>query len=141
MRAVVQEWRHPMLSLVRLGLHSQRYVASESMAQTSAEGALQAHKPKVLVLTGPTAVGKTAISLDLAERLNGEIISADSVQVYKGLDIGSDKVNLRIFEIGASPIEVGRRKVIEKILQLCSAGTSRRFPWKNVGVSLITCST
>jgi tRNA dimethylallyltransferase len=50
-------------------------------------------KPKVLIVTGPTAVGKTAISLALAERLNGEIISADSVQVYKGLDIGSDKVS------------------------------------------------
>lgn len=49
-------------------------------------------KPKVLVLTGPTAVGKTKISLALAERLNGEIISADSVQVYRDLDIGSDKV-------------------------------------------------
>jgi tRNA A37 N6-isopentenylltransferase MiaA len=64
------------------------------MTQTSGEYALQALKPKVLVLTGPTAVGKTAISLDLAEKLNGEIISADSVQVYKGLDIGSDKVKL-----------------------------------------------
>ena len=53
-------------------------------------------KPKVLVVTGPTAVGKTAVSLALAERLNGEIISADSVQVYKGLDIGSDKVCNRI---------------------------------------------
>ena len=49
-------------------------------------------KPKVLILTGPTAVGKTQVSLALAERLNGEIISADSVQVYRGLDIGSDKV-------------------------------------------------
>ena len=49
-------------------------------------------KPKVMVVTGPTAVGKTAVSLALAEKLNGEIISADSVQVYKGLDIGSDKV-------------------------------------------------
>ena len=43
-------------------------------------------------MTGPTAVGKTRVSLALAERLNGEIISADSVQVYRGLDIGSDKV-------------------------------------------------
>ena len=49
-------------------------------------------KPKVLILTGPTAVGKTKASLALAERLNGEIISADSVQVYRGLDVGSDKV-------------------------------------------------
>ena len=56
-------------------------------------------KPKVLVITGPTAVGKTAISLALAERLNGEIISADSVQVYKGLDIGSDKVRLSQWQL------------------------------------------
>lgn len=47
--------------------------------------------PRVLVLTGPTAVGKTQLSLALAEQLNGEVVSADSVQVYKGLDIGSDK--------------------------------------------------
>lgn len=51
-----------------------------------------ASRPKVLIITGPTAVGKTNVSLDLAERFGGEIISADSVQVYKGLDIGSDKV-------------------------------------------------
>lgn len=51
-------------------------------------------KPKVLILTGPTGVGKTKASLALAERLNGEIISADSVQVYRGLDIGSDKIGM-----------------------------------------------
>lgn len=50
-------------------------------------------KPKVVVITGPTAVGKTQVSLALAEALNGEIISADSVQVYRGLDVGSDKVS------------------------------------------------
>ena len=49
-------------------------------------------RPKVLILTGPTAVGKTKASLALAEALGGEIISADSVQVYRGLDVGSDKV-------------------------------------------------
>ena len=49
-------------------------------------------KSRVLVLTGPTAVGKTQLSLALAQRLDGEIVSADSVQVYDGLDIGSDKV-------------------------------------------------
>jgi tRNA dimethylallyltransferase len=51
-----------------------------------------ASKPRVVVVTGPTAVGKSAIGLELARRLNGEIISADSVQVYRGLDVGSDKV-------------------------------------------------
>ena len=49
-------------------------------------------KSKVVVITGPTAVGKTNVSLLLAEALGGEIISADSVQVYKGLNVGSDKV-------------------------------------------------
>ena len=46
----------------------------------------------LVVLTGPTAVGKTALSIELAKRLNGEIISADSIQVYKHLDIGSAKI-------------------------------------------------
>ncbi|MDE6583550.1 MAG: tRNA (adenosine(37)-N6)-dimethylallyltransferase MiaA, partial [Clostridia bacterium] len=49
-------------------------------------------KPKVVFVLGPTSVGKTFIGVNLAKKLNGEIISADSVQVYKGLDIGSAKV-------------------------------------------------
>ena len=47
---------------------------------------------KILVITGPTAVGKTKLSIELAKKYNGEIINADAVQVYKGLDIGSAKV-------------------------------------------------
>ena len=46
---------------------------------------------KVIVITGPTATGKTALSVRLARELDGEIISADSIQVYKKLDIGSAK--------------------------------------------------
>lgn len=46
----------------------------------------------LLVLVGPTAVGKTALSLELAQTLGGEIISADSRQVYRGMDIGTAKV-------------------------------------------------
>lgn len=46
---------------------------------------------EVLVLTGPTAAGKTALALDVAERLHGEIVSADSRQVYRHLDIGTAK--------------------------------------------------
>ncbi|MEG0177091.1 tRNA (adenosine(37)-N6)-dimethylallyltransferase MiaA [Anaerorhabdus sp.] len=48
---------------------------------------------KVLVLVGPTAVGKTKFSIELAKRFNGEIISGDSIQVYRGFDIGSGKVS------------------------------------------------
>lgn len=47
---------------------------------------------KVLVIVGPTAVGKTALSIEMAKKLNGEIISGDSMQVYKDLDIGTAKV-------------------------------------------------
>ncbi len=50
----------------------------------------------VIVITGPTAVGKTELSLFLAEKLNGEIINADSTQIYKGIDIATNKEkNLR----------------------------------------------
>lgn len=47
---------------------------------------------KVVAIVGPTAVGKTSLSIDLAKRFNGEIISGDSMQVYRGLDIGTAKV-------------------------------------------------
>ncbi|RRK09523.1 tRNA (adenosine(37)-N6)-dimethylallyltransferase MiaA [Lactiplantibacillus garii] len=50
------------------------------------------HTKKVLLIAGPTAVGKTALSLALAKQLNGEIISGDSMQVYRHLDIGTAKV-------------------------------------------------
>lgn len=49
-------------------------------------------KPRLLVLIGPTAVGKTRMSLDLARALNAEIISGDSMQVYRGMDIGTAKI-------------------------------------------------
>lgn len=49
-------------------------------------------RPKLIIIAGPTAVGKTKLSIELAKRINGEIISADSMQVYKYMDIGSAKV-------------------------------------------------
>lgn len=48
-------------------------------------------KPKVLVIAGPTASGKTGIAIELAKRLNGEIVSADSMQIYKYMNIGTAK--------------------------------------------------
>lgn len=47
---------------------------------------------EIIVITGPTAVGKTRLSIELAKKLNGEIINADAMQVYKGLNIGTAKV-------------------------------------------------
>lgn len=49
-------------------------------------------KPPLIILTGPTAVGKTALSLRLAKAVGGEILSADSMQVYQHMDIGSAKI-------------------------------------------------
>ncbi|HET7658264.1 MAG TPA: tRNA (adenosine(37)-N6)-dimethylallyltransferase MiaA [Bacillales bacterium] len=49
-------------------------------------------KEKLIVVVGPTAVGKTKVSVELANRLGGEIINGDSMQVYKGMDIGTAKI-------------------------------------------------
>jgi len=50
-------------------------------------------KKTVVAIVGPTAVGKTQLSIELAKRFNGEIISGDSMQVYKGMDIGTAKIS------------------------------------------------
>lgn len=58
-------------------------------------------KPKIVAIVGPTASGKTSLSIEVAKHFNGEVISADSRQVYKGLDIGSGKVTKE--EMGGIP--------------------------------------
>lgn len=50
------------------------------------------NKQKIVIIAGPTGVGKTALSIEIAKKFNGEIVSADSIQIYKGLDIGSAKI-------------------------------------------------
>jgi len=52
-------------------------------------------KQKIIVIIGPTASGKSSLAVDLARKLNGEVISADSRQVYKGLNIGTGKITKR----------------------------------------------
>lgn len=80
---------------------SKKAKISHTTASMSTASQHNSKKPKILVLTGPTAVGKTKVSVALAQALNGEIISADSVQVYRGLDIGSDKITT--FEMKGVP--------------------------------------
>ncbi|MGG4155815.1 tRNA (adenosine(37)-N6)-dimethylallyltransferase MiaA [Peribacillus muralis] len=53
---------------------------------------MKQQKGKLLVIIGPTAVGKTKMSIEMAKLFNGEIISGDSMQVYKGMDIGTAKI-------------------------------------------------
>ncbi|MCD6270438.1 tRNA (adenosine(37)-N6)-dimethylallyltransferase MiaA, partial [bacterium] len=52
-------------------------------------------RKKLIVILGPTATGKTDLSIELAKKFNGEIVSADSRQVYKGMDIGTGKITKR----------------------------------------------
>ncbi len=50
-------------------------------------------KEQLIVIVGPTGAGKSIVAVELAKRLNGEIVSADSMQIYKGIDIGTAKLN------------------------------------------------
>ena len=64
---------------------------------------------KIIVITGPTGVGKTRLSVKLAKKLKGEIINADSMQVYKGLDIGTAKIR-----------EVEKENVPHHLFDICN---------------------
>jgi tRNA dimethylallyltransferase len=62
------------------------------MVNVSAAGQAPPERPALVAVVGPTAAGKTALSLDLAERLGGEIVNTDAMQVYRGMDIGTAKL-------------------------------------------------
>lgn len=71
-------------------------------------------KKPLVVLTGPTAVGKTKASIGLAKAIGGEIISADSMQVYEYMDIGSAKIRPEEMQ-GIPHYLVGRIKAMGRI--------------------------
>ena len=88
-------------------------------------------KQPLIILTGPTAVGKTALSIRLAKAVGGEIISADSMQVYRHMDIGSAKVTSG-GDGGSAPSPdrcAGARGRVQ-----CGACLSRwqRRPWQSI---------
>lgn len=66
-----------------------------SQAQKEIPSNLDKNRKRVIVLAGPTATGKSALAMELAESIGGEIITADSMQVYKGMDIGTAKATLQ----------------------------------------------
>lgn len=66
---------------------------------------------KVLVIAGPTAVGKTALSIRLAQQFNGEVISGDSMQIYRGLNIGTAKIT-----------EEEKQGVSHHLIDICDIG-------------------
>ncbi|CAL4925048.1 unnamed protein product [Urochloa decumbens] len=71
--------------------HSAQKVAMATASLPPAEKRNKKKNDTVIVISGPTGAGKSRLTLEVAKRLGGEIISADSVQVYRGLDIGSAK--------------------------------------------------
>lgn len=62
-----------------------------SQAQKEIPSTLERNRKRVIILAGPTATGKSELAMELAQQMNGEIITADSMQVYKGMDIGTAK--------------------------------------------------
>ena len=82
-------------------------------------------KKPLIVLTGPTAVGKTKLSIALAKAVNGEIISADSMQVYRHMDIGSAKIKKWM----ASHIIWWMYWSQQKILTLSFFSRWQKMPW------------
>src|SRR3990167_4599946 len=66
---------------------------------------------RLLIICGPTATGKTKLALYLAQHFNGEIISADSRQVYRGMDIGTGKDLPVNFEFRISNFEFNTKKI------------------------------
>ena len=57
-------------------------------------GMAMSEKPRIIAVVGPTASGKTALSIALAKALDGEIVSCDSMQIYRGMDIGTAKPDM-----------------------------------------------
>lgn len=70
------------------------YIGLAIEAQKQIPSSLQKPAKRVIVIAGPTGCGKTAFAMQLARAINGEIISADSMQVYRGMDIGTAKPSL-----------------------------------------------
>lgn len=69
------------------------YVLMSDQMTRQNKGTPTRRKPPLIVIVGPTAVGKTGLSIELAERFNGEIVNADSRSFYRGMDIGTAKVS------------------------------------------------
>ena len=68
----------------------------------------------LIVITGPTATGKTGFAVNLAKELNGEIISADSRQVYRGMSIGTGK--------DIEEYTIAGKKIPYHLIDICDAG-------------------
>jgi tRNA dimethylallyltransferase len=96
-------------------------------------------KPKIIFLVGPTAVGKSEVAIALAKKINAEIISCDSMQIYKGMDILTSKPSLtlrkkiphHLIDIVSPTIEYNvakyRQKAVQKVKEIISRGKTPLF--------------
>lgn len=88
-------------------------------------------KPKVVVILGPTGSGKTALGVKLASEFNGEIISADSRQVYRGMDIGTGK--------DLAEYKIGRKQIPYHLIDIISPNTKFNLArYQKLAVKAIT---
>ncbi|KAL7216731.1 hypothetical protein ACSBR1_028627 [Camellia fascicularis] len=87
-------FRFSHTAAITLPIHSSALSFRRRLFVTNCSASVAGKKEKVIVISGPTGAGKSRLALELAKRLDGEIISADSVQVYRGLDVGSAKPSL-----------------------------------------------
>ncbi len=85
----------------------------------AASSRAQDARPRVVAVGGPTASGKTALAIALAQRFDGEIVSADSMQIYRGLDIGT-----------AKPTAAERAAVPHHLLDICGLDTAFVARWR-----------
>ncbi|MBI5346754.1 MAG: tRNA (adenosine(37)-N6)-dimethylallyltransferase MiaA [Chlamydiae bacterium] len=74
-------------------------------------------KNRIVVIAGPTGVGKTALAIEIAKIINGEIVSADSMQVYKGMDVGTAKASKE--QINQVPHHLIDIKEINELFNVC----------------------
>ena len=72
-------------------------------------------KPKMIVIAGPTGVGKTSLSLKLATAFNGEIINGDSMQIYQNLNIGTATPTESEQAVAVHHLEIGRASCRERV--------------------------
>lgn len=98
------------------------------------------HTPKIIIICGPTATGKTALSIDLAKKFNAEIISADSRQIYKGLDVGTAKItNKEMKGVPHHMIDIESPINIFSVQQYVSLGTKKINNILSRGNNVIIC--
>lgn len=100
---------------------------------------MRSRKPKLIVIIGPTSSGKSELAVQLAKKFNGEIISADSRQVYRGLDIGTGKVKGKWRFLPFIPAQAGIQTGFPIKSGMTTHTSKKVFIYKNIPHYCIDC--